>query len=401
MKKRAYYITWSTQDKPTAFNFTGSKGKYFFSYDKKIWDCLSTSSQSIFGHSDKRIKGEIKSQIDTFCVASPKADTADKQIAAEGLLELLGLKGKIFYTVSGAESIENALKMARQVTGRDYILARRNSYHGATLGALSVTGDWRSEEHLSLGQYTIRIPEPFEDPTGEKTRAIVEKEGPEKFAAFCLETVSGISGVIVPPHSWWNAIQALCDEYGIKLILDEVFTGFGRTAKPFAFHHFPQLKPDFVAMSKAITGGYVPFGALYTTNETFRFYKKKILSCGLTNYGHPLGLAALKAVLEIFKQPGLQVELDSKADYFKKKIDILKERFQIEEERTIGFLTYLKFKKLKSFKLQTFIDHGLYLHAKKNVIVLAPPMIWDEENFDTVFAKLTKILEDHYEKQAL
>lgn len=398
MKKRAYYITWSTQDKPTAFNFTGSKGKYFFSYDKKIWDCLSTSSQSIFGHSEKKIKGEIIKQIDSFCVASPKADTADKQIAAEGLLELLGLKGKIFYTVSGAESIENALKMARQVSGRDHILARSNSYHGATLGALSVTGDWRHENHLSLGQYTTRIPEPFDDPSGIQTREIVEKAGPEKFAAFCLETVSGINGVIIPPKSWWSAIQSLCDEYGIMLILDEVFTGFGRTAKPFAFHHFPEIRPDFVTMSKSITGGYVPFGALYTSNTIFNYYKKNILSCGLTNYGHPLGLAALKAVLEIFKQPGFNKELDNKSTYFKKKIEILKEEFNIVEERTIGFLTYLRFNKMKEFKLQTFIDNGLYLHAKKDVIVMAPPVIWDEENYDTVFEKLTKILKDHYEK---
>ncbi len=400
-KKRAYYVTWTAQDKATTFNFTGSRGKYFLSYDKKIWDCLSTSSQSIFGHSEEKIKGAIKKQIDTFCVASPKADTADKQIAAEGLLELLGLKGKIFYTVSGAESVENALKMARQVTGRKYILARRNSYHGATLGALSVTGDWRHENHLSLAHYTVRIPEPYDDPDGSKTREIVEAHGPEKFAAFCLETVSGISGVIIPPHSWWDTIQALCDEYGIKLIVDEVFTGFGRTAKPFAFHHFPQIKPHFVTMSKSITGGYIPFGAVYTSMDIYRYYKKHVLSCGLTNYGHPLGLAALKAVLEIFKQPGFQDELDKKSAYFDQKIEGLKSQFQIKEARHIGFLAYLRFEKLKSFNQQTFIDEGLYLHAKKDVIVLAPPIIWKEDDYDRVFDKLTHVLKDYYEKQKI
>lgn len=396
--KRAYYVTWSAQDKATTFNFTGSRGKYFYSYDQKIWDCLSTSSQSIFGHSEEKIKGAIKKQIDTFCVASPKADTADKQIAAEGLLELLGMKGKIFYTVSGAESVENALKMARQVTGRNYILARSVSYHGATLGALSVTGDWRHENHLSLTQYTVRIPEPYDDPTGELTRRIVETQGPEKFAAFCLETISGISGVIIPPLSWWKTIQSLCDEYGIKLIVDEVFTGFGRTGKPFAFHHFPEIRPDFVTMSKSITGGYIPFGAVYTSMEIFRYYKKHVLSCGLTNYGHPLGLAALKAVLEIFKQPGFQHEMEKKAAYFDKKIEELKSQFKMKETRHIGFLAFLKFAKMRNFNQQIFIDEGLYLHAKKDVIVLAPPVIWKEDDYDRVFEKITKVLKDYYEK---
>jgi taurine--2-oxoglutarate transaminase len=191
----------------------------------------------------------------------------------------------------------------------------------------------------------------------------------------------------------------MCDDFGIKLILDEVFTGFGRTAKPFAFHHFPMVKPDFVTMSKAITGGYIPFGAVYTSNDIYQYYKKNILTCGLTNYGHPLGLAALKAVLEIFKQPGFQKELDKKAKCFHEKIQMIQSKFSVEEIRHIGFLSYLRLSNLKKpLNQQVFIDEDLYLHAKDNVIVLAPPLIWDGKDYDAVFEKITKVIKDHYER---
>ena len=118
------------------------------------------------------------------------------------LLQLDG--GKIFYTVSGAESVENALKIARHFSGRPLVLARRRSYHGATLGAMSVSGDWRSMPHLNFDAGTARIPEPHDDPHGTRTRSIVEELGPGNIAAVIVEPISGVNGVVIPPDSWWG-----------------------------------------------------------------------------------------------------------------------------------------------------------------------------------------------------
>ena len=208
------------------------------------------------------------------------------------LLALLNAgDGRIFYTVSGAEAVENALKMARLVTGRTKILARAHSYHGATLGALSVTGDWRGQEHFSVQDQTLRIPEPDTLDALQKTRVLIEQHDPKTFAAFCLETIVAFNGILAPPQEWWTGIQKLAEEFAIPLILDEVSCGFGRMGQDFAFQRY-DLKPDFVCMAKAISGGYVPLGALFVTEKIARFWDSKVLNCGLTSYAHPLALAA-------------------------------------------------------------------------------------------------------------
>src|SRR5690606_31748716 len=123
--------------------------------------------------------------------------------------------------------------IARDISKKQIVLARSRSYHGATLGALSVTGDWRNEAHQTVSDWTVRIPEPSEDPDLEKTKAIIEETGAENIAAFCLESITGANGVIIPPQSWWDGINKLAKQYDLFLIIDEVLCGFERTGKPF------------------------------------------------------------------------------------------------------------------------------------------------------------------------
>ncbi len=298
--ERDYFVTWSRQSNAATLPVERAEADEFILRDgRRVFDFLSTSFQTSFGHSQAAIIDRIKGQLGAMPIASPKAAFALKDRVTTALVRYLDLDdGKIFYTVSGAESVENALKIARQYTGRQIVLARHRSYHGNALGAMSVSGDWQSQGHLTFSAGTVRIPEPDQDPTGERMRALVRNTGPENIAAFIVEPISGVNGVIIPPLSWWRAIESICRESQILLICDEVLNGFGRTGAEFGFHHF-NVRPDLVTLSKAISGGYIPFGAVWVSEPIAKYYDETILACGLTNYAHPLGLAALDGVLEL------------------------------------------------------------------------------------------------------
>lgn len=376
MSDLPYYITWTAQNNAFKLPIKGSKnGFYIGTDDKRIYDFCSTSYQSAFGHSDKKIKIAIKNQIDHLPIASPKFTFDLKKRATNKLLNLISKKGKIFYTVSGAESIENALKMARQITGKKIILSRNTSYHGATLGALSITGDWRNKDHFTIDQWTRRIPEPKEDPHGEKLEKLILKIGPEKIAGLCLETITGGNGVIIPPTSWWKSVKKLKTKYNLMLILDEVICGFGRTGKNFGFQHF-KLAPDFICMAKIITGGYIPFGAVFTTNKIAKFFDRNTLSCGLTNYAHPLALCAMEAVIDILNSQEHKLKYEKLESIFKQSTITFKKLSNVENVRCIGLLMAIDLK--VKIPLQKFVESGVLLATVENHLILAPPYCLSE-----------------------
>ena len=214
-----YYISWSAQKNATSLKVKSNTDCIMhLESGENLVDLSGISFQAGFGLNNQTILNSVKKQIDqSMAIASPKAQFPLKDEMANKLIQLVGLEGKIFWTVSGAESVENALKMIKIATGKNKILARKRSYHGATMGALAATGDWRHEPYFPNGSDTIRIPEPVDDPDLTKTRDIISKHGPENIAAFIIETVSGGNGVWVLPDEWWAGIQALCDEFDIKL----------------------------------------------------------------------------------------------------------------------------------------------------------------------------------------
>lgn len=387
-----YFISWTKQLGAITFEIESSQDCFYFDKDgRKYFDLSSTSYQAGFGHSDLDIKNAINNQISTLPIASPKSIFPLKERATNKLLDSLGLNmGKIFYTISGAESIENALKMARQYTKKQIILARSNSYHGATLGALSLTGDWRNNAHKTMDEWTIRIPEPKDDPDCIKTREVILKAGPENIAAFCLETITGGNGVVLPPDTWWPQIQKLCKEFKILLILDEVVCGFGRTGKNFGFNHY-DLKPDLVCMAKMITGGYIPFGAVWVHPSISTFYNEEILSCGLTNYAHPLGLAAMEIVLDKLKSNDFKeksAELISTLHLEIKKFTNLK---SVKNIRSIGLLCAIDLN--VSLSLDTLLENNIYATVSNNRIILAPPFCISNEELTKALSHLHKALE--------
>jgi taurine--2-oxoglutarate transaminase len=387
MTKEPFFWTWTKQTSDSAYSLASTDSCRLQLLDGSlVVDGMSSNFQAGFGHSCAHIKNTIKRQLDEFPVASPKFSFDLKTRVSCGLINLVNCgDARIFYTLSGAESIENALKMARQISGKTIICARRKSYHGATLGAMSVTGDWRGQGHFGVSECTMRIPEPSEDPDLAKTRTLIQSVGPENIAAFCLETISGMNGVIIPPKTWWEGISSICKEFGIFLIIDEVSCGFGRTGPAFALHHY-NIDPDFVCMAKAITGGYVPFGALWVKESVSQFYDHHVLSAGLTAYAHPLGLAATEAVLEIWCDPKFQDNKRLLEQAFAEGSSNLKKNQAVKDVRSIGLIAAIELTDGLTLSWQHFIRAGVHLAIKENTIVLAPPMVMSPDECEEMFA---------------
>ena len=398
-----YFFTWAKQSSPTKIEFESNEDHFFVLKDgKKVYDLSSISFQASFGLDNKKIKEAIKNQLDSFSVVSPKAVFPLKEMATFKLLAHLdgyknqvnALEGKVFYTLSGAESVENALKMARQIKKKNVVLCRQRSYHGASLGALSVTGDWRNEPHQTVDEWTARIPEPHDDPDLTQTEAIIKDVGPENIAAFCLETITGGNGVIIPPEKWWQGIQRLCDQYNIFLILDEVICGFKRTGRRFGFHNYPFLKPHFICMAKGITGGYIPFGAVWANRDIVEFYNENILSCGLTSYAHPLGLAAMDVICDImgdgkFIENTVQLKKIMKGQLLK-----WEGLPNVKEIRTIGLLAAIDFTSDVTLDFNYFLERGIHLVVQPQTLVLSPALNFNKTDLQTALETLDKALRE-------
>lgn len=388
-----FFYTWSKQTGVAVQEIERGQDDYFVLSDgRQVYDFISTSFQAAFGHSHAGIIRSMHTQLQSLPMAPPKATFPIKAQVTRGLIELLGMgSGKIFYTVSGAEAVENAVKMARRITGKPVVLSRQRSYHGASLGAMSISGDWRSSQHLNFSEGTRRIPEPDADPQALGARDIVLQVGADQIAAVIVETVSGTNGVIIPPRSWFEGLRQLCDEFGLFLILDEVLVGFYRCEKAFAFQHF-DVRPDMVCMSKAITGGYVPMGAVWVNPKIADFYDQRLLVGGLTNYAHPVGLAAIGAVLQQVRDPGFLKDLREIESVFACRVQQLSLQHAATQVRRLGMLAAIEFGTRQLPPASDFWALGLHLYTRENMMILAPPLTTDLGRMEAAFDRLSEAL---------
>src|SRR5215510_4289035 len=251
-KKHTLY-EWSAQANVDPIPVAKAKGIYFWTPEGKRFIDFNSQLMSVnIGHGDPRVIEAIYQQASTLAYANPFMATEPRARLGAKLAEITpGDIDTFFFTNGGAESNENAIKAARLVTGRHKILARYRSYHGATAGSITLTGDprrWPAEPGIPgvvhvLDPYTYRCPAGHPDPCPVCTGAphleeILEYEGAHTVAAIILETVTGTNGIIVPPDGYLQSIREVCDRHGIVLICDEVMAGFGRTGRWFACEHW-------------------------------------------------------------------------------------------------------------------------------------------------------------------
>jgi len=390
--ERPFYLTWCEQNTDQYFHLKSGSGHTLITEQgKEVTDLSSLTFHASFGLSNKLLIDKIKHQLDQFPVPFSKGLYPLKTEVTKRFLDFLGLPGKIFYTVSGAESVENALKMARYLKKGNIILARKKSYHGATLGALSITDDWRTKNHFLVNDKTIIIPEPHEDPEGVKTRELIKKVGAKNIAAFCLESFAITRGNEhpIPEKSWWENIEKICKENKIFLILDEVTCGFYRTGKPFGLNHY-NLKPDMVCMAKSLSGGMIPFGALYTSMEIAKGFDDQILSFGLTQTANPLGLAALEGVLDFLTNDSFILNLKNLEKVLVAKMRDLNKLENVTGTHAIGLLAAIKINTKMTWK--DFLEKGLNIYRTKDKIILAPGFTFSPEKLELALNKLEEIL---------
>lgn len=392
MNELPYFVSWQNQSKRKTFDLEKYDGIYFhLSNGSKLLDLSSTSYHTSFGGNPKSIVNHVIERLKIEATACPKAETQYKNDISARLLRFMEkAEGKIYYTLSGSESVENALKIARQITKKTAIVARRRSYHGATLGALSATGDWRNQGSQTPKEWVLRIPEPYEDPDFVKAKKTIEDYGIDKIAAIIIEPISAANGVIIPPEEWIENLHLFCRENSIFIIYDEVCTGFYRTGKKFAYQLSEHASPDMVCLGKNISGGVFPFGAVWTNEKISKYFENETLLCGSTNYAHPGGLAALDSVLNILED---QVFVDSLAPLirtFHNALDQLNGHPQVKEIRKIGLLAAVELN--REIEWKEVIQNGIYCRVHGDYLTLAPPYVFSSKELIEGIQKIHDLL---------
>ncbi|MGH3411881.1 MAG: aspartate aminotransferase family protein [Marmoricola sp.] len=311
------FHSWSAQARIDPMPVARAEGVRFYDYQGRGYlDFASQLVNANLGHQHPTVVAAIREQADRLCTIAPGfANDVRGELAA--LVAERGPAGmsKVFFTNGGADAVENAIRMARQHTGRLKVLSAYRSYHGNTAAAISATGDprrWANEPSVPgtvhfFGPYPYRSAFGVTDEREECARAlahleqVIALEGPDTVAAVLLETVVGTNGVLVPPDGYLAGVREICDRYGVLLVCDEVMCGFGRVGEWFACQHW-DVVPDLIPFAKGINSGYVPLGGVLIGDAVAETFEERAFPGGLTYSGHPLACAAGVGSIRAFEE---------------------------------------------------------------------------------------------------
>jgi taurine--2-oxoglutarate transaminase len=418
--------SWSVQEAINPLPISHAEGRYFYTYDgQRYLDFASQLVNVNIGHSHPKVVAAIQEQAARLATIGPPMATEPRSELARLLAEVTPGNLKMsFFTNGGAEANENAIKLARWYTGRQKVIARYRSYHGATAGAITLTGDprrWHAEPGIPgvvrmLDPYTYRCPAGHPDPCpvcsgGPHLEELLQYENPESVAAVILETVVGTNGIIVPPDGYLQSIRETCDRHGILLICDEVMAGFGRTGKWFACEHW-DVVPDILTVAKGINSGYVPLGAMVVSEPISDWVKSKYFAGGLTYSGHPLACASAVASIEAFQEEGIVENAAATGEIFREELGRLAEKHpSIGDVRGLGCFWGLELVKNRETRepLVPFnasgeamkpvaalskraLELGVYLMTHWNVVLVVPPLTITRDELDEGLAALDEAL---------
>jgi len=318
------FHSWSAQSGLAPFAIAKAAGSTVWDYEGTEY--LDFSSQLVnmnIGHQHPAVVAAIKAQADRLTMVAPSHASLPRGEAAKRILQRAGEPfSKVFFTNGGADANENAMRMARLVTGRDTVLSHYRSYHGNTGAAVVATGDWRrmpnqyARGHVHFfGPYAYRSEFWSSSPEEESERAlhhlerVILSEGQQTIAAIILEGLPGTAGILVPPPGYLAGVRALADRYGIVLIMDEVMSGFGRTGEWFAWQGFSRAegdwKPDLITFAKGVNSGYVPAGGVIISESIASHFDDVVFPGGLTYSGHPLAMASIVGSIDAMDAEGV------------------------------------------------------------------------------------------------
>ena len=431
LSKKHVFWTWSAQAKVNPIAVKKAKGVYFWDVNgKKYLDFNSMTMCVNIGHGDERVIKAMQEQAAELPYAAPGMTTKIRALASKTVAEITphGALSKVLFTLGGADANENAIKLARGYTRRHKILSRYRSYHGASAGAMAVTGDPRRvawEPNLMTGVVHFLDPyryrstfhrtnpdiseEEFARDYLNHLEEIILYEGPDSIAGILMESVTGTNGIIIPPQGYMQGVRALCDKYGIVMIADEVMSGFGRTGKMFAIEHW-DVVPDIMTMAKGLTSAYAPLGAAAMKPEIAAAFDERAFESGLTYTSHPVSLAAAVANIEAMKQDKMVEHSASMGLVLRKMLTDLGESHpSVGEVRNIGLFGIIELVRDRKTKepmapwngsspemvaLKKYCtDNGLFLYTHWHTVLIIPPLIITEEELKEGMDILDKALE--------
>lgn len=369
------------------------KGDGVYLYDiegKKYLDFCAGIAVFALGYHNKRYNDALKAQIDKVIHTSNYYYNVPAIEAAKKMKKVSGMD-RVFFTNSGAEAVEGAIKAARKYAylkdGKtDHeIIAMEHSFHGRTMGALSVTGNPKYREAFEpmIGNIRFARLNDFDSVLSQVT---------DKTCAIIFETVQGEGGIFPAQESFLKQVKALCEEKDILLILDEIQCGMGRTGFMYAWQKYG-IKPDIMVTAKALGCG-VPVGAFLMTEEAAA-HSLTSGDHGTTYGGNPLAAAAINIVLDLFEENHIIDNVKETGAYLEEKLDSLVSRFDfIEERRGLGLMQGLAFNRPVGDIITKALDKGLILiNAGADIIRFVPPLIITKEHVDEMMAILTDCLE--------
>ncbi|GAA4733044.1 aminotransferase class III-fold pyridoxal phosphate-dependent enzyme [Flavisolibacter ginsenosidimutans] len=418
-------FSWSKQKGTNPIAVKYGEGVYLYDYDGKRYIDFSSGLMNVnIGHGDQRITAAVMKQMQEVSYVTPSCVTKVRGELGKKLAEICpGDLNKAFFTLCGATSIENAIKLARLYTGRHKILTRYQSYHGASVGAISASGDPRRipvDAQQAPNFVHFDLPYAYRYEHGEEAllkdcvaqlERIIAYEGPGNIAAILLEGQSGSSGCFMYPDGYLKSVRQICDKHGILLIMDEVMSGFGRTGKWFGFQHH-DIVPDMIAMAKGLTCGYLPFGCLMVSDKIAVKYDDAVLPLGLTYSAHPVSCAAALETLKIYEDDNLIENAEAMGRYLDSRIEELKQKHPCigdwRNEGLLGCLELVKNRKTKEpmapfnakpdemvvmNKVAAKIKElGMYTFVRWGYVFIAPPLIVTKEQIDEGLAIISEAL---------
>jgi taurine---2-oxoglutarate transaminase len=410
--KKHTIFEWSAQDAVDPIPVARAQGVYFWTPEGKRYIDFNSQLMCVnIGHGDPRVVKAIQDQAATLAYANPFMATEPRARLGAKLATLTpGDIEVFFFTNGGAEANENAIKIARAVTGRQKILARYRSYHGGTAAAIAATGDPRRWSQPPMPG-VIHVLDPYhgiERGWDEAAAAlayleeVIVLEGAHTIAGFILESVTGTNGILVPPDGYMQGVRALCDKYGILMIVDEVMAGFGRTGKWFAIEHW-NVVPDLITMAKGLTSAYVQLGAVGVRRPIANHFAKNPFPGGLTYNSHPLACAAALAAIDVMEQDGLVEQAGSRGALMAGMLAELADRHpSVGSVRSLGLFGVVELVRNRQKRTpmapfngtspemielgKFFRQEGLYTFVRWNYFFTNPPLSITEPELRDGFA---------------
>jgi taurine--2-oxoglutarate transaminase len=412
---------WQAQGTLSPIAVDHAEGVHFWDVDGKRYLDFNSQLMGVnIGHGDKRVAEAIVRQAEKLPYISPFMAYETRARLGEKLATLWpGELEKTFFTLGGAEANENAIRIAKAFTGRQKVLARYRSYHGATYATVNLTGDprrWANENPPLPG--IVHVLDPYHgtvrgtegaDTALAALEETIELEGPQTIAAFILETVTGTNGILIPPDGYLEGIRELCSRHGIVMIADEVMCGFGRTGEWFAVNHWGVV-PDLMTAAKGLTSSYLPLGAVAIRPDIASFFDDHVFFGGLTYNSHPLSCAAAVAAIQVLEEDDLVGNAKRLDPVMRRHHEALMAKHpSVGRVRNIGLFGILELVKsrdtmepLSPFNVMNetmqavngaLLERRLYTMIRFNGIMTNPPLCITEEQLEEGFAIVDEALE--------